>query len=74
MLTDDDILQLIMAASGCVSGTLEEWPLLNAAFKTAGRNLPLDTMAPMMRITSLAVLEENMIDWRTWMPTKVRDA
>lgn len=35
-LTDRDWLQVDMAARGCISGRLHEWPHLSAAFKRAG--------------------------------------
>lgn len=38
-------LQIEMAASGCISGTLSEWPHLNAALTRLGFDLPLDTRA-----------------------------
>lgn len=35
-LTEQDRLQVDMAARGCVSGRLYEWPHLGAAFERAG--------------------------------------
>jgi hypothetical protein len=36
VLTPNDQMHLEMAAKGCVSGTLREWPLLRRAFVAAG--------------------------------------
>jgi len=44
-MNDHYQLQIKMAAKGCVSGTLSEWPHLAAALKSAGFDLPLTTEA-----------------------------
>ena len=47
---EDDYLhdrQLIkMAAMGCISGTLDDWPDLNRALCRLGIRLPVDTESP----------------------------
>lgn len=35
-LSDDDLLQIEMAAKGCISGALVEWPRLRLAFDRLG--------------------------------------
>jgi len=42
-------LQVEMAAKGCVSGTLREWPMLNRAMLELGHNLPPATLAATLR-------------------------
>jgi len=44
-----ELLALRMAASGHVSGELREWPLLLAAFRRHGWDVPLDLGVPGMR-------------------------
>lgn len=42
-------LQVEMAAKGCVSGTLREWPMLARALRELGHNLPPSTPAATLR-------------------------
>lgn len=42
-------LQIEMAAKGCVSGTLKEWPMLAAALRKLGHELPPTTPAQELR-------------------------
>ena len=42
---DDNQIQIEQCASGCVSGTLAEWPSLDAALKWQGIDLPPSTHA-----------------------------
>ncbi len=49
-LTEHDWIQVEMAARGCVSGTLEEWPHLARALKRLGHeDLPSTTWAGELR-------------------------
>jgi hypothetical protein len=42
-MTENDWLQIKMAAKGYYSGYLSEWPNLHAALVKRGRSLPLDS-------------------------------
>lgn len=44
-MSPENNLQIEMAARGCVSGTLEEWPALNIALVKFGLELPKETPA-----------------------------
>ena len=60
-MTDHDQLQLDQAARGGVSGTLAEWPLLQAALARCGMNLPATARAREMQQASAECLDQN--DW-----------
>jgi len=47
--SSDASLQVEMAAKGCVSGTLREWPMLARALKELGHDLPPSTPAATLR-------------------------
>lgn len=63
-LTEHDWLQVDMAARGCISGRLHEWPHLGAAFERAGitRNpaMASDVMRDMCRM--MLMLSPNIPD------------
>lgn len=48
-LNEHDRLQIEMAAQGCVSGTLAEWPHLMGALRRVGFDLPAKTEAWRLR-------------------------
>ncbi len=54
-----ELLALQMAASGRVSGTLAEWPVLQKALYNAGLHLAPSTDAIVMRRAAQAVLQGN---------------
>lgn len=56
-LNDHDRLQIEMAAQGCVSGTLAEWPHLMGALRRAGFDLPAKTEAWRLRGLSRQILD-----------------
>ncbi len=58
-MTDRDQLQLDQAARGCVSGTLAEWPLLQAALVRCGVNLPATAQAREMQHASAECLDRG---------------
>ena len=58
-MTDRDHLQLDQAARGCVSGTLAEWPLLQAALKRCGVNLPATAARSEMMAASAECLDRG---------------
>ena len=60
-MTDQDRLQFEMACSGCISGTLAEWPALNAAFRTHGIELHHSTFATTLSQISRLLLEVDAI-------------
>lgn len=55
-INDHDIFQIEMAARGCVSGTLAEWPHLMGALRRAGVDLPAKTEAWRLRNLSRQIL------------------
>lgn len=58
-MTVHDYLQIEMAAAGCVSGTLSEWPHLNNALKRVGIELPSNTEAWGLRNLCQQLLEQH---------------
>jgi len=60
-VTDLEVLALRMAASGCVSGRLWEWPLLASAFEALGivaePNAPLSAMRTLAKAALQALGE-----------------
>jgi hypothetical protein len=52
-------IALEAAARGLVSGTLEEWPVLEAALRASGHPLPLNAGAREMRFAAQAALGED---------------
>ena len=57
-VTGRERLALEQAASGCVSGTLAEWPVLLAAFASVGVNVaPEVRCGPCVRLLARAALE-----------------
>lgn len=58
-MTDRDFLQLDQAAWGCISGTLAEWPLLQAALARHGINLPATARAREMQQASAECLDRG---------------
>ena len=60
-MTDHDQLQLDQAARGGVSGTLAEWPLLQAALARCGMKMPTTARAREMQRASAECLDQN--DW-----------
>ena len=58
-MTDRDQLQLDQAARGGVSGTLAEWPLLQAALARCGVNLPTDADRSEMMAASAECLDRG---------------
>lgn len=52
-------LQIEMAAKGCVSGTLREWPMLKRALAEQGYELPDITRADVLRDLSKAIYEKE---------------
>ena len=60
-MTERDFLQLDQAARGGVSGTLAEWPLLQAALARCGVKLPATARAREMQRASAECLDQN--DW-----------
>lgn len=60
-MTERDFLQLDQAARGGVSGTLAEWPLLQAALARCGMKLPATARAREMQHASAECLDQN--DW-----------
>ena len=61
-MTDQDRLQFEMACSGCISGTLSEWPALKSAFLTHGIELHHSTFATTLSQISRLVLEVDAIE------------
>lgn len=57
-------LQVEMAAKGCVSGTLSEWPMLSRALKELGHDLPPSTPAATLRALCSARMSEG--EWVGW--------
>ena len=55
-LTDIEILALRMAADGCVSGRLYDWPVLARAFRVLGWVVPYTVGLPTMRGLARAAL------------------
>lgn len=60
-MTDDDRLQFEMACSGCISGTLAEWPALDTAFREHGIDLHHSTRANTLSQISRLMLEVDAI-------------
>ncbi len=58
-MTEYDRIQFEQAANGCISGTLEEWPCLHAAFYAKGIDLHQDTRASTLTVLSKLVLSAN---------------
>lgn len=58
-INDHDRLQIEMAARGCVSGTLAEWPHLMGALRRSGFDLPAKTEAWRLRNLSRQILETH---------------
>ena len=58
-MTDRDQLQLDQAARGCVSGTLAEWPLLQAALARCGMKMPTTARAREMQRASAECLDRS---------------
>ena len=58
-MTEQDVLQLDQAARGCVSGTLAEWPLLQAALARCGVNLPATARVREMQQASAECLDRS---------------
>jgi hypothetical protein len=65
-LTEHDWLQVDMAARGCISGRLHEWPHLSAAFKRAGLEAQPSTGSFAVRDISrlILMLSPNVPDQR----------
>ena len=53
-ITDNDLLQIEQAASGCIDKTIFHWYLLNTILKRIGIDLPDDT--PATTVTSICRL------------------
>jgi len=60
-LTEQDRLHFQMACSGCISGTLAEWPALNNALKMHGIELHHSTHAITLSQISRLLLEVDAI-------------
>lgn len=61
VLERDDWLQIKMAAAGCISGVLGEWPMLHQALHQHGIDLPPSVTArTLTRICRLLNLEMEM--------------
>lgn len=58
MTRKEEIIHLKAAASGCVSGTLAEWPKLRIVFKNWGVNTDPDMRLEDMRDIAKAILEK----------------
>lgn len=58
-MTEQDVLQLDQAARGCVSGTLAEWPLLQAALARCGMKLPATADRAEMMAASAECLDRS---------------
>ena len=58
-MTDRVFLQLDQAARGCISGTLAEWPLLQAALARCGMKLPATARAREMQRASAECLDRG---------------
>lgn len=60
--TEFDRLQVQMAAKGCVSGTLAEWPYLAGALRRYGFDLPPETEARHLRDLSREILDGSLAE------------
>jgi hypothetical protein len=56
-LTEHDWLQIEQASSGCISGTIGEWPHLYAALLKVGYNEPLATPAATIKVICNDILD-----------------
>lgn len=59
VMTERDFLQLDQAARGGVSGTLAEWPLLQAALARCGMKMPTTARAREMQRASAECLDRS---------------
>lgn len=63
MISDSEsheILQIEMAAKGCVSGTLDEWPHLKSALRKRGIHLDGSTQSVEIKRICLKWINENI--------------
>lgn len=59
-LSDHDLLQVEMAARGCISGQLREWPDLQTALRRAGYSLADSTHAYQIKTICRRLFEEHV--------------
>lgn len=70
-----DQLQIEQAAKGCISGTLAEWPDLDAALCKRKLHLPKDTVARTLTEICLLIIADQELfardfDKHTWSPSE----